>query len=248
MSKNRKKANIIFLNIITLFSLLKNTIQYSLYLNSWNPQFFPFYIQNYYLKHNEPEKVVNLHYMVIDPENVFNENKPELDYDKIRIIYNTHKINIYVIFINIFSLSQNKMYDKEQKIVLVILFFEKSDENKIRKELVMKKKINNNNDIIQISSKNIYKLKLKENNDIINGLINESKNNVENKYGWFIDNLKLFDIIIALWIMIVSFLFKYLIKMGKKKTKKRNNNYFNSISIRDNYFINKSQDIMWYYK
>ena len=246
MSKNRKKADIIFLNIITLFSIFKNTIQYSLYLNSWKPHFFPLYIQNYYLKHNEPEKDVNLHYMVIDPENVFNENKTELDYDKIRIIYNTHKINIYVIFINIFSLSQNKMYDKEQKIVLVILFFEKSDENKIRKELVMKKKINNNNDIIQISNKNIYKLKIKEYNDIINGLINESKNNVENKFGWFIENVKLFDIIIALWILIVSFLFKYLIKMGKKKTKKRNNNYFNY--VRDYYFINKSQDIMWYYK
>ena len=39
--------------------------------------------------------------MVIDPEHIYSETKPELDYDKIRVIYNTHKINIYVIFINI---------------------------------------------------------------------------------------------------------------------------------------------------
>ena len=243
MSKNRKKADIIFLNIITLFSLFKNTIQYSLYLNSWKPHFFPLYIQNYYLKHNEPEKDVNLHYMVIDPENVFNENKTELDYDKIRIIYNTHKINIYVIFINIFSLSQNKMYDKEQKIVLVILFFEKSDENKIRKELVMKRKINDY-DTIQITNKNIYKLRLKEYNDIINEIMVENEKNKMNKFGWINENLKIFDIIIASWIMAVSFLFKYLIKMGKKKTKIK----YNYNHVKDYYFFNKSQDIIQFYK
>jgi hypothetical protein len=184
--------------------------------------------------------------MVIDPENILSETKPELDSEKIRSIYNTHKINIYVVFINIFSLSQDKLYDKEQKIVLVIIFFEKNDENKIRKELVMRKKINAY-DTIQITSKNIYKLKLKEYNDIINGLINESENNEMNKFGWFSENLKLFDIIIASWIMIVSFLFKYLIKMGKKKTKKRYN-YNNNNYMKDYYFINKTQDIMRYYK
>ena len=185
--------------------------------------------------------------MVIDPENILSETKPELDSDKIRSIYNTHKINIYVVFINIFSLSQNKLYDKEQKIVLVIIFFEKNDENKIRKEIVMKKKINNNNDIIQILNKNIYKLKIKEYNDIINGLTAENKNNGLNNFGWFSENLKLFDIILALWILIVSFLFKYLIKIGKKKTKKKyNNNNLNY--VRDYFFINKRQDFMTYYK
>ena len=220
MPKNTKHTNIIFFNIFTFITLFKNSFHFSLYLDSWNPHYLPFYIQNYYLKHNDPEKSVNLHYMVIDPENILSETKPELDSDKIRSIYNTHKINIYVVFINIFSLSQNKLYDKEQKIVLVIIFFEKNDENKIRKEIVMKKKINNNNDIIQILNKNIYKLKIKEYNDIINGLTAESKNNGLNNFGWFSENLKLFDIILALWILIVSFLFKYLIKIGKKKTKK----------------------------
>ena len=183
--------------------------------------------------------------MVIDPENIFSDSKPDLDYDRISIIYNTHKINIYVVFINIVSIQQNDNLPKEQKIVLVILFFAKNDENKIRKELVMKKKINAY-DTIQITSKNIYKLKLKEYNDIINGLINESENNEMNKFGWFSENLKLFDIIIASWIMIVSFLFKYLIKMGKKKTKKRYN--YNNNYMKDYYFINKTQDIMRYYK
>ena len=220
MTKNTKHTNIIFFNIFTFITLFKNSFHFSLYLDSWNPHYLPFYIQKYYLKHNDPEKSVNLHYMVIDPENILSETKPELDSDKIRSIYNTHKINIYVVFINIFSLSQNKLYDKEQKIVLVIIFFEKNDENKIRKEIVMKKKINNNNDIIQILNKNIYKLKIKEYNDIINGLTAESKNNGLNNFGWFSENLKLFDIILALWILIVSFLFKYLIKIGKKKTKK----------------------------
>ena len=220
MPKNTKHTNIIFFNIFTFITLFKNSFHFSLYLDSWNPHYLPFYIQKYYLKHNDPEKSVNLHYMVIDPENILSETKPELDSDKIRSIYNTHKINIYVVFINIFSLSQNKLYDKEQKIVLVIIFFEKNDENKIRKEIVMKKKINNNNDIIQILNKNIYKLKIKEYNDIINGLTAESKNNGLNNFGWFSENLKLFDIILALWILIVSFLFKYLIKIGKKKTKK----------------------------
>ena len=244
---SKKSKNIIFLNIFTFLALFKNTFLYSLYLESWNPQFFPFYIQNYYLKHNDPDKPVNLHYMVIDPENILKESKPELDYEKIREIYNTHKINIYVVFINIFSLSQNKLYDTEQKIALVIIFFERSDEIKIRKELVMKKKINNNNDIIQILNKNIYKLKIKEYNDIINGLINESKNNGINNFGWLSENLKLFDIILAFWILIVSFLFKYLIKIGKKKTKKRyNNNNFNY--VRDYFIINKSSDILTYYK
>jgi len=184
--------------------------------------------------------------MVIDPENIFSDSKPDLDYDRISIIYNTHKINIYVVFINIVSIQQNNNLPKEQKIVLVILFFAKNDENKIRKELVMRKKINAY-DTIQITSKNIYKLKLKEYNDIINGLINESENNEMNKFGWFSENLKLFDIIIASWIMIVSFLFKYLIKMGKKKTKKRYN-YNNNNYMKDYYFINKTQDIMRYYK
>ena len=181
--------------------------------------------------------------MVIDPENIFSDSKPDLDYDRISIIYNTHKINIYVVFINIVSIQQNNNLPKEQKIVLVILFFAKNDENKIRKELVMRKKINEY-DTIQITSKNIYKLKLKEYNDIINGLINESENNEMNKFGWFSENLKLFDIIIASWIMIVSFLFKYLIKMGKKKTKKRYN--YNNNYMRDYYFINKTPDIMKY--
>ena len=239
MTKNTKHTNIIFFNIFTFITLFKNSFHFSLYLDSWNPHYLPFYIQNYYLKHNDPEKSVNLHYMVIDPENILSETKPELDSDKIRSIYNTHKINIYVVFINIFSLSQNKLYDKEQKIVLVIIFFEKNDENKIRKEIVMKKKINknNNNDIIQILNKNIYKLKIKEYNDIINGLTAESKNNGLNNFGWFSENLKLFDIILALWILIVSFLFKYLIKIGKKKTKKKyNNNNLNY--VRDYFFIN----------
>jgi hypothetical protein len=184
--------------------------------------------------------------MVIDPEHIYSETKPELDYDKIRVIYNTHKINIYVIFINISPFSQNKIPMKEQKIVLVIIFFQQYDENKIRKELAIKKKINAN-DIMQISSKNIYKLKLKEYNDIINGLINQNENIGINKYGWFGENLKLFDIIIALWILMVSFLFKYLIKIGKKKSKKKyNNNNFNH--VRDYFFINKRQDFMTYYK
>ena len=247
MSKITRHTNIIFLNIFTFITLFKNSFHFSLYLDSWNPNYLPFYIQNYYLKHNDPEKSVNLHYMVIDPENILKETKPELDSEKIRSIYNTHKINIYVVFINIFSLSQNKLYDKEQKIVLVIIFFEKNDENKIRKEIVMKKKINNNNDIIQILNKNIYKLKIKEYNDIIKGLTTESKNNGLNNFGWFSENLKLFDIIFALWILIVSFLFKYLIKIGKKKTKKKyNNNNFNY--VRDYFFINKKQDFMTYYK
>lgn len=247
MPKNTKHTNIIFFNIFTFITLFKNSFHFSLYLDSWNPHYLPFYIQNYYLKHNDPEKSVNLHYMVIDPENILSETKPELDSDKIRSIYNTHKINIYVVFINIFSLSQNKLYDKEQKIVLVIIFFEKNDENKIRKEIVMKKKINNNNDIIQILNKNIYKLKIKEYNDIINGLTAENKNNGLNNFGWFSENLKLFDIILALWILIVSFLFKYLIKIGKKKTKKKyNNNNLNY--VRDYFFINKRQDFMTYYK
>ena len=247
MTKNTKHTNIIFFNIFTFITLFKNSFHFSLYLDSWNPHYLPFYIQNYYLKHNDPEKSVNLHYMVIDPENILSETKPELDSDKIRSIYNTHKINIYVVFINIFSLSQNKLYDKEQKIVLVIIFFEKNDENKIRKEIVMKKKINNNNDIIQILNKNIYKLKIKEYNDIINGLTAESKNNGLNNFGWFSENLKLFDIILALWILIVSFLFKYLIKIGKKKKKKKyNNNNLNY--VRDYFFINKRQDFMTYYK
>lgn len=207
--------------------------------------FFPFYIQNYYLKHNDPEKAINLHYMVIDPENIFKETKPELDNDKIALIYNTHKINIYVIFINIFSIPHDKIISKEQKIVLVIIFFAKNDENKIRKDLVMKKKISNY-DTIQITNKNIYKLKLKEYNDIINGIINDNEKNEMNKFGWFSENFKIIDIIIALWILIVSFLFKYLIKMGKKKTKKVYNYNFNY--IRDYYFINKSTDIMQYYK
>ena len=181
--------------------------------------------------------------MVIDPENIFSDSKPDLDYDRISIIYNTHKINIYVVFINISTIQQNNNLPKEHKIVLVILFFAKNDENKIRKELVMRKKINAY-DTIQITSKNIYKLKLKEYSDIINGLINESENNEMNKFGWFSENLKLFDIIIAAWIMIVSFLFKYLIKMGKKKTKKRYN--YNNNYMREYYFINKTPDIMRY--
>lgn len=243
MTKNTKHTNIIFFNIFTFITLFKNSFHFSLYLDSWNPHYLPFYIQNYYLKHNDPEKSVNLHYMVIDPENILSETKPELDSDKIRSIYNTHKINIYVVFINIFSLSQNKLYDKEQKIVLVIIFFAKNDENKIRKELVMKKKINDY-DTIQITSKNIYKLKLKEYNDIINEIIVEKDKNGMNKFGWFSENLKIFDIIIASWVLAVSFLFKYLIKMGKKKTKKKYNfNY-----VKDYYFINKSQDIIRYYK
>ena len=183
--------------------------------------------------------------MVIDPENIFSDSKPDLDYDRISVIYNTHKINIYVLFINIFSIQQNNNLPKEQKMVLVLLFFAKNDESRIRKELVMKKKINAY-DTIQITSKNIYKLKLKEYNDIINGLINENEKKDMNKYGWFSENVKLFDIIIALWIMIVSFLFKYLIKIGKKKTKKRYN--YNNNYLRDYYFINKTQDVMKYYK
>ena len=181
--------------------------------------------------------------MVIDPENVFSDSKPELNYDKISVIYYTHKINIYVVNINIYSIQQNKNIPKEQKIVLVIIFFTKNDESKIRKELVMKKKINDY-DTIQITSKNIYKLKLKEYNDIINEIIVEKDKNGMNKFGWFSENLKIFDIIIASWVLAVSFLFKYLIKMGKKKTKKKYNfNY-----VKDYYFINKSQDIIRYYK
>ena len=246
MSKIPKIRNIYFLNTLTLLTLFKTTHLFSLYLDSWNSQLLPYYIQNYYLKHNDNEKNINLHYMVIDPEHIYSETKPELDYDKIRVIYNTHKINIYVIFINISPFSQNKIPMKEQKIVLVIIFFQQYDENKIRKELTIKKKINAN-DIMQISSKNIYKLKLKEYNDIINGLINQDENIGINKYGWFGENLKLFDIIIALWILMVSFLFKYLIKMGKKKSKKRYNHNFNY--VKDYYFnINKSHDIMMYYK
>ena len=241
--KRTKSTNIYLLNIFTFFTLFKPTFLYSLYLDNWNPQLFPFYIQNYYIKHNDPEKSINLHYMVIDPENIFSESKPDLDYDRISIIYNTHKINIYVVFINVSTIQQNNNLPKEHKIVLVILFFAKNDENKIRKELVMRKKINAY-DTIQITSKNIYKLKLKEYSDIINGLINESENNEMNKFGWFSENLKLFDIIIASWIMIVSFLFKYLIKMGKKKTKKRYN--YNNNYMRDYYFINKTPDIMKY--
>ena len=109
----------------------------------------------------------------------------------------------------------------------------------------MKKKISNY-DTIQITNKNIYKLKLKEYNDIINGIINDNEKNEMNKFGWFSENFKIIDIIIALWILIVSFLFKYLIKMGKKKTKKVYNYNFNY--VRDYYFINKSTDIMQYYK
>ena len=246
MSKIPKIRNIYFLNTLTLLTLFKTTHLFSLYLDSWNSQLLPYYIQNYYLKHNDNEKNINLHYMVIDPENIYSETKPELDYDKIRVIYNTHKINIYVIFINISPFSQNKIPMKEQKIVLVIIFFQQYDENKIRKELTIKKKINAN-DIMQISSKNIYKLKLKEYNDIINGLTAENKNNGLNNFGWFSENLKLFDIILALWILIVSFLFKYLIKIGKKKAKKKyNNNNLNY--VRDYFFINKRQDFMTYYK
>ena len=195
------------------------------------------------MKYNDPEKSINLHYMVIDPENVFSDSKPELNYDKISVIYYTHKINIYVVNINIYSIQQNKNIPKEQKIVLVIIFFAKNDESKIRKELVMKKKINDY-DTIQITSKNIYKLKLKEYNDIINEIIVEKDKNGMNQFGWFSENLKIFDIIIASWVLAVSFLFKYLIKLGKKKTKKKYNfNY-----VKDYYFINKSQDIIRYYK
>jgi len=243
LPKESKNINIYILNILTFFSLFKQAFLYSLYLDKWNPQLLPSYIQNYYMKYNDPEKSINLHYMVIDPENVFSDSKPELNYDKISVIYYTHKINIYVVNINIYSIQQNKNIPKEQKIVLVIIFFAKNDENKIRKELVMKKKINDY-DTIQITSKNIYKLKLKEYNDIINEIIVEKDKNGMNKFGWFSENLKIFDIIIASWVLAVSFLFKYLIKMGKKKTKKKYNfNY-----VKDYYFINKSQDIIRYYK
>lgn len=245
MQKKAKNINIYFLNIITFFTLFKRTSPYSLYLDSWNPQFFPFYIQNYYIKHNDPDKQVNLHYMVIDPENIISDTKSDLDEEKIRIIYNTHKINIYVIYISIFSTLPDKLITKEQKMVLVIIFYAKNDENKIRKELVMKKKINNY-DTIQISNKNIYKLKLKEYTDIVNGLKYNNENNQMNNFGWFTENFRIIDIIIALWILIVSFLFKYLIKMGKKKTKKKYNYNFNY--VKDYYFINKSMDIMKYYK
>ena len=135
------------------------------------------------------------------------------------------------------------MPQKEQKIVLVIIFFAKYDENKIRKELVMKRKINDY-DTIQITNKNIYKLRLKEYNDIINEIMVENEKNKMNKFGWFNENLKIFDIIIASWIMAVSFLFKYLIKMGKKKTKIK----YNYNHVKDYYFFNKSQDIIQFYK
>ena len=135
------------------------------------------------------------------------------------------------------------MPQKEQKIVLVIIFFAKYDENKIRKELVMKRKINDY-DTIQITNKNIYKLRLKEYNDIINEIMVENEKNKMNKFGWINENLKIFDIIIASWIMAVSFLFKYLIKMGKKKTKIK----YNYNHVKDYYFFNKSQDIIQFYK
>ena len=243
MPKESKNINIYILNILTFFSLFKQAFLYSLYLDKWNPQLLPSYIQNYYMKYNDPEKLINLHYMVIDPENVFSDSKPELNYDKISVIYYTHKINIYVVYINISSVSQNKMPPKEQKIVLVIIFFAKYDENKIRKELVMKRKINDC-DTIQITNKNIYKLRLKEYNDIINEIMVENEKNKMNKFGWINENLKIFDIIIASWIMAVSFLFKYLIKMGKKKTKIK----YNYNHVKDYYFFNKSQDIIQFYK
>lgn len=244
MQKILQRINIYFLNIFTFLSLFHPSYLYSLYLDSWNPQFFSFYIQNYYLKHNDQDKLINLHYMVIDPENIYRKTKPELNTEKIKEIYNTHKINIYVVYINIASIPHDNIIPKEQKIVLVIIFFAKNDENKIRKELVMKKKINNY-DTIQISNKNIYKLKLKEYDDIITALTNEVEENKENKFILFGENIKLFDIILALWILIVSFMFKYLIKMGKKKPKTNYN--YNSNYLTDNYFISKSADIMKYY-
>ena len=82
------------------------------------------------MKYNDPEKSINLHYMVIDPENVFSDSKPELNYDKISVIYYTHKINIYVVNINIYSIQQNKNIPKEQKIVLVIIFLQKTTKTK----------------------------------------------------------------------------------------------------------------------
>ena len=129
MPKESKNINIYILNILTFFSLFKQAFLYSLYLDKWNPQLLPSYIQNYYMKYNDPEKSINLHYMVVDPENVYSDSKPELNYDKISVIYYTHKINIYVVNINIYSIQQNKNIPKEQKIVLVILFFAKNDEN-----------------------------------------------------------------------------------------------------------------------
>ena len=107
----------------------------------------------------------------------------------------------------------------------------------------MKRKINDY-DTIQITNKNIYKLRLKEYNDIINEIMVENEKNKMNKFGWINENLKIFDIIIASWIMAVSFLFKYLIKMGKKKTKIK----YNYNHVKDYYFFNKSQDIIQFYK
>jgi len=222
---------------------------YSLYLDSWNPSSFPYYIRDYYLKHNDPDKSINIHYMVIDPEKIMSDTSQDLDKDKIFILYQNHKINIYVVSISILSQKNNinninNIYSstsiKEEKIILVIIFFDKNDENKIKKELVMKRKINDFI-TIQIMNKNIYKLKIKEYNDIIDSIVNENQND-NNKYLW---HLKLFDIIIALWILIVSFLFKYLIKLGKKKTKKKyeinniNINNSNNNNKIEYFFVNK---------
>jgi hypothetical protein len=187
--------------------------------------------------------------MVIDPEKIMSDTSQDLDKDKIFILYQNHKINIYVVSISILSQKNNinninNIYSstsiKEEKIILVIIFFDKNDENKIKKELVMKRKINDFI-TIQIMNKNIYKLKIKEYNDIIDSIVNENQND-NNKYLW---HLKLFDIIIALWILIVSFLFKYLIKLGKKKTKKKyeinniNINNSNNNNKIEYFFVNK---------
>ena len=187
--------------------------------------------------------------MVIDPEKIMSDTSQDLDKDKIFILYQNHKINIYVVSISILSQknninNNNNIYSstsiKEEKIILVIIFFDKNDENKIKKELVMKRKINDFI-TIQIMNKNIYKLKIKEYNDIIDSIVNENQND-NNKYLW---HLKLFDIIIALWILIVSFLFKYLIKLGKKKTKKKyeinniNINNSNNNNKIEYFFVNK---------